>query len=129
MKADLHNHSYFSDGVLSPREVVRLANDAGCDLFYLTDHDTTNGIDEAKHVADELGIRFEEKKLTIDDVLQSDECFFSGTAAEVVPINSLDNKAIGSGQRGPVTELLQSTYFEQVRGNRNSNLDWHTFIN
>ena len=56
MKADLHNHSYFSDGVLSPREVVRLANDAGCDLFSLTDHDTTNGIDEAKHVADELGL-------------------------------------------------------------------------
>jgi len=56
MKADLHNHSYFSDGVLSPREVVRLANDAGCDLFSLTDHDTTNGIDEAKHAADELGL-------------------------------------------------------------------------
>ena len=56
MKADLHNHSYFSDGVLSPSEVVCLASDAGCDLFSLTDHDTTNGIVEAKSEADKLGI-------------------------------------------------------------------------
>ena len=44
MKADLHNHSYFSDCVLSPSGVVKLASDAGCDLFSLTDHDTTHGI-------------------------------------------------------------------------------------
>ena len=80
-------------------------------------------------LAHELGINFVEKKLTVEDVLEADESFFSGTAAEVVPINSLDNKAIGSGpQRGPITELLQRTYFEQVRGNRDSNLIWHTFI-
>ena len=80
-------------------------------------------------LAHELRINFVEKKLTVEDVLEADESFFSGTAAEVVPINSLDNKAIGSGpQRGPITELLQRTYFEQVRGNRDSNLTWHTFI-
>jgi len=56
MKADLHNHSYFSDGFLSPREVIRLASDANCDLFSLTDHDTTNGVIEAKHEADKLGL-------------------------------------------------------------------------
>ena len=56
MKADLHNHSYFSDGFLSPREIVRLASDANCDLFALTDHDSTNGIVEAKFEADKLGI-------------------------------------------------------------------------
>ena len=48
MKADLHNHSYYSDGVLSPTEVVKLASQAGCDLFSLTDHDTTDGITEAQ---------------------------------------------------------------------------------
>ena len=79
-------------------------------------------------LADELGINFVEKKLTVEDVLEADESFFSGTAAEVVPINSLDNKAIGPDPRGPITELLQRTYFEQVRGNRDSNLTWHTFI-
>ena len=56
MRADLHNHSYFSDGVLSPIELVRLASDAGCDLFSLTDHDTTHGITEAKDEAHKLGI-------------------------------------------------------------------------
>ena len=54
MKADLHNHSYYSDGVLSPSEVVRLASKAGCDLFSLTDHDTTDGIAEAKFEADKV---------------------------------------------------------------------------
>ena len=56
MKADLHNHSYYSDGVLSPTEVVRLASQAGCDLFSLTDHDTTDGIAEAQLEADSLNL-------------------------------------------------------------------------
>ena len=56
MKADLHNHSYFSDGVLSPTEVVKLASQAECDLFSLTDHDTTDGIAEAQLEADKLNL-------------------------------------------------------------------------
>ena len=48
MKADLHNHSYYSDGFFSPAEVVKFAYEAGCDLFSLTDHDTTDGILEAQ---------------------------------------------------------------------------------
>ena len=54
MKADLHNHSYYSDGLLSPSEVVRLASKSSCDLFALTDHDTTDGIAEARLEADKL---------------------------------------------------------------------------
>ena len=54
MKADLHNHSYYSDGVLSPSEVVGLAHEAGCDLFSLTDHDTTDGLGEAVNAAANL---------------------------------------------------------------------------
>ncbi len=56
MKADLHSHSYFSDGVLSPREVVKLASKAECDLFSLTDHDTTDGIAEAQLEANKLNL-------------------------------------------------------------------------
>ena len=56
MKADLHNHSYYSDGVLSPTEVVKLASEADCDLFSLTDHDTTAGIGEAQLEADKLNL-------------------------------------------------------------------------
>ena len=58
MKADLHNHSYYSDGLLSPSKVVRLASNANCDLFSLTDHDTTDGIAEAKLEANKLGLNF-----------------------------------------------------------------------
>ena len=61
-------------------------------------------------LAEELGINYEIKKLSVEDVLEADESFFSGTAAEVVPINSLDGDSIGSGSRGPITEKLQSTY-------------------
>jgi len=56
MKVDLHNHSYYSDGVLSPSEVVRLADEANCDLFALTDHDTTDGLNEARLTADRLSV-------------------------------------------------------------------------
>jgi len=56
MKVDLHNHSYYSDGVFSPSEVVRLADEADCDLFALTDHDTTDGLNEARQMADELSV-------------------------------------------------------------------------
>ena len=77
----------------------------------------------------ELKIPFQEKKITVEDVFDADESFFSGTAAEVVPINSLDNQKIGNGLRGPVTEKLQKTYFDQVRGEREANNGWHTFTN
>jgi len=58
MKADLHNHSYYSDGVLSPSQVVKLASEAECDLFSLTDHDTTDGIAEAQLEANKLNLNF-----------------------------------------------------------------------
>ena len=58
MKIDLHTHSYYSDGVYSPSEVVELANQAKCDLFSLTDHDTTDGLSEAQQRADDLSLNF-----------------------------------------------------------------------
>ena len=56
MKVDLHNHSYYSDGVLSPTAVIQLASHAECDLFSLTDHDTTEGTSEAQLEADKLSL-------------------------------------------------------------------------
>lgn len=58
MRIDLHNHSYYSDGVLSPSEVVLLAKESGCGVFALTDHDTTDGLNEAQKEADNQEIRF-----------------------------------------------------------------------
>ena len=79
-------------------------------------------------LAEGLGIRTEIKKIKLNEVLQSEEAFFTGTAAEVVPINSIDNLVLGNGSRGPVTETLQSIYFEQVRGLREENSTWHTYL-
>ena len=80
-------------------------------------------------LAKELNINFEERKIKLEEVFESDEAFFTGTAAEVVPINSLDNKSIANGLRGPITEKLQKAYLDQVRGKRTENQDWHTPIN
>ena len=101
------------------------------DVLYSPDLDSClDGITRRTilELAEELGISYEIKKLTVEDVLEADESFFSGTAAEVVPINSLDGKTIGSGDRGPITEKLQSVYFDQVRGVRDLNLSWHTYV-
>jgi 3',5'-nucleoside bisphosphate phosphatase len=57
MKVDLHNHSYYSDGFFSPAELVNFASKAGCNIFSLTDHDTTDGILEAQLEANTLGLK------------------------------------------------------------------------
>jgi len=75
-------------------------------------------------LAAELGYGIHEKRITRDEVYVADEAFFTGTAAEVVPIRELDGRTIGSGRRGPVTEKLQSMYFDSVRGNRSQNSQW-----
>ena len=54
----------------------------------------------------------------------ADEAFFTGTAAEVVPIREVDHRSIGSGTRGPVTEILQRIYLESVRGGQPQYADW-----
>jgi branched-chain amino acid aminotransferase len=77
-------------------------------------------------LADELGYDIVERRITRDEVYVADEAFFSGTAAEVLPIRELDGRAIGSGKRGPITTQLQSLYFDQVRGKRNAHPEWHT---
>jgi len=75
-------------------------------------------------LAAELGYQIQEKRITRDEVYVADEAFFTGTAAEVVPIRELDGRAIGSGSRGPLTEKLQTMYFDTVRGNRSENSEW-----
>jgi branched-chain amino acid aminotransferase len=77
-------------------------------------------------LAEELGYQVREKRITRDEVYIADEAFFTGTAAEVVPISHLDGRTIGSGARGPLTEKLQAMYFDSVRGNRSENRQWLT---
>ena len=79
-------------------------------------------------LAEELGIKVEVKKIKLQDVLDADELFFTGTAAEVVPIRSVDKKLISDGERGEVTTILQKNYFDQVRGKRDSFSEWLSAI-
>jgi branched-chain amino acid aminotransferase len=79
-------------------------------------------------LAKELGLQILERRITRDEVYIADEAFFTGTAAEVLPIQSLDGRTIGGGSRGPITEKIQSAYFDQVRGNRAVNEEWHTLV-
>jgi branched-chain amino acid aminotransferase len=72
----------------------------------------------------ELGLEVEEKRITRDEVYVADEAFFTGTAAEVLPIRELDGRQIGSGVRGPITTELQSRYFDQVKGRREQFPEW-----
>ena len=79
-------------------------------------------------LAEELGMKVNVKDLSESDITSSDELFFTGTAAEVVPITQVNNLKIGSGRRGKVTEELQKNYFDQVRGKRSSFPEWHTLV-
>ncbi len=76
----------------------------------------------------ELGLTVVEKRITRDEVYIADEAFFTGTAAEVTPIREVDGRAIGSGTRGPITERLQTLYFDQVHGRRDTHPEWLTVV-
>jgi branched-chain amino acid aminotransferase len=79
-------------------------------------------------LANELGYEVIEKRITRDEIYGADEAFFTGTAAEVTPIRELDNRAIGTGSRGPITEKLQAMYFDVVKGKSAKHADWLTLV-
>lgn len=79
-------------------------------------------------LAKEKGLEVREKRITRDEVYIADEVFFTGTAAEVTPIRELDGRMIGQGCRGPVTEMLQKTYFDLVHGRGEDRPEWLSYI-
>ncbi len=79
-------------------------------------------------LADDMGIPVERRNITRDEIYICDEAFFTGTAAEVTPINSLDNRVIGNGKRGEMTEKLQSAYFDVVFGRNEKYKHYLTYI-
>lgn len=101
------------------------------DVIYTPDLTSAlDGITRASviQLAKEEGYRVEVKRITRDEVYVADEAFFTGTAAEVTPIREVDGRLIGTGARGPVTELLQKKYFDVVHGRSSSHKDWLTYI-
>ena len=69
-----------------------------------------------------------EKRITRDEVYICDEAFFTGTAAEVTPIRELDRIELGSGSRGPITEKIQSAFFDIVNGRNAKYAEWLTKV-
>ncbi|MBW8073511.1 MAG: branched-chain amino acid transaminase [Ferrovum sp.] len=84
--------------------------------------------DSIIQLAQEMGITVLERRISRDELYTADEVFFTGTAAEVTPIREIDRRVIGQGTRGPLTEKLQSAYFDCVKGRAPAHRDWLTFL-
>jgi branched-chain amino acid aminotransferase len=80
------------------------------------------------HICQDLGIEIIQKRITRDEIYISDEAFFTGTAAEVTPIRELDRVQIGAGSRGPITEKIQTAFFDIVNGRNPKYAHWLTLV-
>lgn len=83
--------------------------------------------DSVRRIASDLGIPYEVGNLLRSDLYLADEAFLSGTAAEVVPVRSVDDREIGDP--GPITRQIQETYFAAVKGEDDRYKDWLTYVN
>ncbi|MEG0940059.1 aminotransferase class IV, partial [Comamonas sp.] len=80
------------------------------------------------HICKDLGLEVVQKRITRDELYIADELFFTGTAAEVTPIREVDRIQIGAGQRGPITEKIQTAYFDIVNGRNPQYAHWLTKV-
>jgi branched-chain amino acid aminotransferase len=80
-------------------------------------------------ICQELGITIKERTIQRAALYVADELFFSGTAAEITPIRSVDRITVGKGGRGPITEKIQKVFFEVTKGERPAPGDWLTYVN
>lgn len=79
-------------------------------------------------LAQSIDVPLVEKRITRDEVYIADEAFFTGTAAEVTPIRELDNRTIGEGKPGPITQKLQTMFFDLARGKSEMSSDWLAYV-
>ena len=80
-------------------------------------------------IARDLGYEVHEENLVRTDLYNADECFFSGTAAEITPIREVDDRVVGEGHRGPITKELQGAFFAATKGETEKYADWLTYVN
>ena len=79
-------------------------------------------------LARDAGYQVREENLTRTDLYNAEECFFTGTAAELTPIREVDDRVVGEGHRGPVTKELQSAFFAATKGENPKYPDWLTYV-
>ena len=82
--------------------------------------------DSVMKIADDLNIECVERRITREELYLADELFFTGTAAEITPIRSVDRIQIGEGKRGPITESIQSVFFGLFNGESDDKWNWLT---
>ncbi len=82
----------------------------------------------AMTLAQDLGYTVKEQSIPREMLYAADEIFFTGTAAEITPIRSVDNITIGFGSRGPITKRLQDEFFAITRGEKDPH-GWLTYVN
>jgi branched-chain amino acid aminotransferase len=80
-------------------------------------------------IARDLGFQVREQLIPREMLYIADELFFCGTAVEVTPIRSVDKIVIGRGERGPITEAIQRTFFDIIAGEVPDAHGWLTFVN
>ena len=101
-------------------------------VLYTPSMDSSNlkGItrESIKQLANDLGYEVVEERISRERLYFADEVFFSGTAAEVTPIRSIDHKIIGAGKRGPISEELQKTFFDIVEGKKEDKFGWLDYV-
>ena len=121
----LDTDGYASEGSGENLFVIRKGKVYTPDLASCLDGITRNAVIQ---IAQDLGYEVIEKRITRDEIYCADEAFFTGTAAEVTPIRELDDRIIGSGGRGPITQAIQNTYFDAVGGKAQQYADWLAHI-
>ena len=118
-------HGYVSEG--SGENLFMVSNNT---IFTPEVNSALDGITRrtVMKIAEDEGIEIKVKQITRDEIYIADEAFFTGTAAEVTPIRELDNRSIGNGSRGPITEILQKKFFDIVNGKSKKYKDWLTIV-
>ena len=121
----LDNEGYVAEGSGENIFVVRDGVIYTPDLTSALNGITRNTLFE---LASSIGVEIREKRITRDEVYIADEVFFTGTAAEVTPVREVDDRTIGEGGRGPITEKLQKMYFDLVHGRLDMHPEWLTHV-
>ena len=99
-------------------------------LYTPRDHTVLNGITRQTiiDISDDLDLEVFEKDISVDDVKEADEAFFTGTAAEVTPVVQVDQSKIGDGMTGKITRKIQKEYFDLIRGKNMKYDHWLTRV-
>lgn len=130
------HHNGYAEGIALDSE-GRISEGSGENIFVIRDgtiltpplgSSALPGItrDSVMTLARDLGIPLVECVIPREMLYIADEVFFTGTAAEVTPIRSVDRIPVGSGRRGPITEKLQTAFFELVEGKSTDKYGWLT---